>query len=105
MEHHRIDAKVRPHSTETWAVTNLQGTPHNFHIHGVHFRVIKVAASRPPPELQGWKDTVYLPPQTTTILLVQFPGYADPAVPYMFHCHLLQHEDRGMMGQFLVTAP
>jgi predicted hydrolase (HD superfamily) len=38
-------------------------------------------------------------------LLIQLPGYADPAVPYMFHCHLLQHEDNGMLGQFIVVQP
>jgi FtsP/CotA-like multicopper oxidase with cupredoxin domain len=35
-------------------------------------------------------------------LLVPAPGYSDPTTPYMFHCHLLQHEDNGMMGQFVV---
>jgi hypothetical protein len=38
-------------------------------------------------------------------LLVRFTDYADPDTPYMFHCHLLRHEDQGMMGQFVVTEP
>jgi hypothetical protein len=36
---------------------------------------------------------------------MHFTDYADPAWPYMFHCHILRHEDAGMMGQFLVLAP
>jgi FtsP/CotA-like multicopper oxidase with cupredoxin domain len=38
-------------------------------------------------------------------LIMRFTDYADPAVPYMYHCHLLWHEDQGMMGQFVVVAP
>lgn len=36
---------------------------------------------------------------------MQFKRYADPQTPYMYHCHIMEHEDRGMMGQFLVTEP
>jgi FtsP/CotA-like multicopper oxidase with cupredoxin domain len=36
-------------------------------------------------------------------LVIRFTDYTDAHMPYMFHCHLLQHEDRGMMGQFVVT--
>ncbi len=38
-------------------------------------------------------------------LLVQFREYTDPEFPYMFHCHILRHEDNGMMGQFVVVEP
>ncbi|WP_443678201.1 multicopper oxidase domain-containing protein [Nocardia pulmonis] len=36
---------------------------------------------------------------------MRFETHADPTYPYMYHCHLLPHEDRGMMGQFLVLGP
>ena len=36
---------------------------------------------------------------------MRFTDYADPATPYMYHCHLLRHEDDGMMGQFVVVEP
>ena len=36
---------------------------------------------------------------------MRFEDYADPTTPYMYHCHLLWHEDQGMMGQFLVVEP
>ena len=55
--------------------------------------------------LRGWKDTVYVPPDTTVRVVARFEDYADPDVPYMFHCHVLQHEDDGMMGQFVVVVP
>lgn len=49
------------------------------------------------------KDTVFMPPGRTARLAMQFTDYADPKSPYMYHCHLLQHEDNGMMGQFVVV--
>jgi suppressor of ftsI len=101
----RIDQTVTVDTTERWEVANQSGTPHNFHVHGVQFNVASYLGGPPPPRLAGWKDTVFLPPGSTVRLLVRFPGYADPAVPYMFHCHLLQHEDNGMMGQFVVIQP
>jgi blue copper oxidase len=101
----RIDQTVTVGTTEVWEVANRSGNPHNFHVHGVQFNVASYLGGPPPPRLAGWKDTVFLPPGSTVRLLVRFPGYGDPAVPYMFHCHLLQHEDSGMMGQFVVVQP
>jgi blue copper oxidase len=101
----RIDQTVTVDTTEVWEVANRSGTPHNFHVHGVQFKVASYLGGPPPPNLAGWKDTVFIPPGATVQLVVRFPGYADPDVPYMFHCHLLQHEDNGMMGQFVVVQP
>jgi blue copper oxidase len=101
----RIDQTVTATATERWEVTNQSGTPHNFHVHGVQFNVASYLDGPPPPHLAGWKDTVFIPPGGSVRLLVQFPGYSDPAMPYMFHCHLLAHEDNGMMGQFVVVQP
>jgi blue copper oxidase len=101
----RIDQTGTVDTTEVWEVTNRSGNPHNFHVHGVQFNVTSHLGGRAPPRLAGWKDTVFIPPDGTVRLLVQFPGYSDPIVPYMFHCHLLEHEDNGMMGQFLVVHP
>jgi blue copper oxidase len=101
----RIDQAVTVDTTERWEVTNRSGTPHNFHVHGVQFKVASYLGGPPPPHLAGWKDTVFLAPGSAVRLLVQVPGYSDPALPYMFHCHLLQHEDNGMMGQFVVVRP
>jgi FtsP/CotA-like multicopper oxidase with cupredoxin domain len=46
-----------------------------------------------------------VPPSTRIRIIARFDDHADPTTPYMFHCHVLRHEDRGMMGQFVVVEP
>ncbi|MFD8250610.1 multicopper oxidase family protein [Nocardia sp. NPDC059691] len=101
----RIDFAVTRGTAETWVVRNNDGMPHNFHIHDVRFRVLAVDDEPPPAALTGPKDTVFLPPNSTVRLAMRFDGPADPDAPYMYHCHLLWHEDLGMMGQFVVVNP
>ncbi|MGP3980548.1 multicopper oxidase family protein [Streptomyces sp. KR80] len=101
----RIDASVTRGTTEVWTLRNRDGMPHNFHVHDVQFRVLEVDGERPPPELRGPKDTVYVPGSRTVKIALRFDGPADPDTPYMYHCHLLYHEDGGMMGQFVVVEP
>ncbi|MFD3593375.1 multicopper oxidase family protein [Nocardia sp. NPDC058640] len=105
MDMSRIDTTVTRGTTETWEVHNIDGMPHNFHIHDVQFRVLAYDGAPPPPELTGAKDTIFLPPNTAATLALRFDGPADPNTPYMYHCHLLWHEDAGMMGQFTVVEP
>jgi FtsP/CotA-like multicopper oxidase with cupredoxin domain len=105
MEMDRIDAVVEADSTERWVVRNEDGDPHNFHIHDVQFVVESVDGTEPPPELTGWKDTVFIPEGREVELLVRFSDDTDRDTPYMFHCHVLRHEDNGMMGQFVVVEP
>ncbi|QBS46421.1 multicopper oxidase family protein [Nocardia sp. CS682] len=99
----RIDLAVTRGTAETWIVHNNDGMPHNFHIHDVQFRVLGRNDGPPPAELTGPKDTVFLPPNSTVRLAMRFDGPADADTPYMYHCHLLWHEDQGMMGQFVVV--
>ncbi|MFF0446296.1 multicopper oxidase family protein [Streptomyces sp. NPDC004609] len=99
----RIDLTVVRGTTEIWTVRNEHDTPHNFHVHDVQFRVLEVDGEEPPPRLRGAKDTVFVPPNKAVKLAVRFDGSADPKTPYMYHCHLLYHEDQGMMGQFVVV--
>ncbi|MFD4138781.1 multicopper oxidase family protein [Streptomyces sp. NPDC058572] len=99
----RIDQTVVRGTAETWTVRNDDGVPHNFHVHDVQFRVLEVDGKQPPPELRGAKDTVFVPGSQTVKLAMRFTGPADPDTPYMYHCHLLYHEDIGMMGQFVVV--
>ena len=101
----RVDEVVRLGATEVWNVTNNMALPHSFHVHDVQFQVLAVGGEAPPPELAGRKDTIYLRPNTAYRLIMRFDDYADAESPYMYHCHLLWHEDQGMMGQFLVVAP
>ncbi|WP_425580399.1 multicopper oxidase domain-containing protein [Streptomyces thermocarboxydovorans] len=103
MDMGRIDETVTRGTTEVWTIRNTNGMPHNFHVHDVQFRVMEVNGKTPPPELRGRKDTVFVPHGVTMKLALRFTGPADPDVPYMYHCHLLYHEDEGMMGQFVVV--
>lgn len=101
----RIDETVTVDTLERWTVVNDTQLPHSFHVHDVQFRLAEVDGAPPPPELAGWKDTIFVEPETEYVLLMRFEDYADPATPYMYHCHLLWHEDQGMMGQFAVVEP
>jgi FtsP/CotA-like multicopper oxidase with cupredoxin domain len=101
----RIDQVVEVDTTEIWEVTNDHGMIHSFHIHLIHFAILDIDGEPPPEHLRGWKDTVLIPSRSTVRLIAEFKDYADPEVPYMFHCHILRHEDNGMMGQFVVVEP
>ena len=104
MDMERIDAIIRVGDIEVWEVTNPDRMPHNFHVHDVQFRVLDIDGAAPPAHLDGWKDTVPVLPGQTVRLIMRFEDYTDDRIPYMMHCHLLRHEDTGMMGQFLVTS-
>jgi FtsP/CotA-like multicopper oxidase with cupredoxin domain len=71
---------------------------HPFHIHGVQFRVIERDGSAPPINERGWKDTVLVYPYETVRVLVQFQKKGK----FVYHCHILEHDDMGMMGSFVV---
>ncbi|MFF2392557.1 multicopper oxidase family protein [Nocardia sp. NPDC058114] len=105
MDMNRIDMTIPVDTTEVWTVRNKDNWPHNFHVHDVQFQIVAVDGTPPPPALSGWKDTVYTTPGATYTLAMHFADHTDPTYPYMYHCHLLHHEDQGMMGQFLVLAP
>lgn len=102
MDMSRIDEFVSLNSTEIWEVTTvgqmMHSLGHPFHIHGVKFQVISRNDNPPPENEMGWKDTVMVYPAETVKVIMQFtkPGL------FMYHCHNLEHEDAGMMGQFKV---
>ena len=105
MEMNRVDFVATVGTSEVWTVRNDNPLPHSFHVHDTRFRVLSIDGSPPPARLGGWKDTIALERERVYRLLVRFEDYADPTTPYMYHCHLLWHEDQGMMGQFLVVEP
>ena len=76
---------------------------HPIHLHGCQFRIVRHNGKAPQPHLAGWKDTVPIFAGGETEILVTFPFAAPPAAPYMAHCHILEHEDSGMMTQFSVA--
>jgi blue copper oxidase len=93
---HRVDHEVRRGDTEIWEVS-ADMMQHPLHIHGAHFHVLSRGGQKPGVMDQGLKDTVLV--QEPVEMLVQFTKEATDK-PFMFHCHTLEHEDGGMMGQF-----
>lgn len=101
-----INFEVKLGKTEAWTLTNSTMMAHPFHVHGLSFYVLSVNGAAPPANLKGRKDVVTVPPMQGSVkIAVRFDDFADPVMPYMYHCHILSHEDTGMMGQFLVTSP
>ncbi len=98
-----INYEIPLDNTEIWSITNQSAIGHPFHIHDVQFYVLDRNGNTPPLNEQGLKDVIYLLPQETVRFITKFEDFANPDVPYMYHCHMLYHEDRGMMGQFIVV--
>jgi FtsP/CotA-like multicopper oxidase with cupredoxin domain len=96
----RIDASVKLGTSEIWEIVS-QRTAHAFHTHGASFRVLSIDDQAPPAHLMGWKDVVLV--QNRAKLLVDFNQPATRQHPFMFHCHILEHEDAGLMGQYICT--
>ena len=105
MDMNRIDERVPLNQLEIWEVENTMNMNHNFHIHATHFTVLERDGSSAnlAPHEKGYKDVIFMPPRSRVKLLVKMTDYKDSTYPYMYHCHILEHEDDGMMGQFLVT--
>jgi len=99
----RIDVRVPVGSIEIWEIENATPLAHPFHIHDVQFRVLDRDGKPPLPHERGLKDTVLVDPQSVVRVITQFTDFADPQHPYMYHCHNLEHEDAGMMGQFVIV--
>lgn len=101
-----INYEIPLGNTEIWQLTNMTGISHPFHIHDVQFYILDINGAPPPANKQGRKDVVLVPPMGGTVrFITRFEDFADDEVPYMYHCHMLTHEDAGMMGQFIVTGP
>jgi len=99
-----INERVPIDEVEIWEVINTMDMNHNFHIHASHFTIAQRNGSfaNVSNNEKGYKDTVFLAPNDRVKLLVKMVDYADSNSPYMYHCHFLEHEDAGMMGQFTV---
>ncbi len=110
------DEMVQADSTHIWEVVNTGGMmgqqmAHPFHVHGTQFRVVHRAQPAdivtPPRSVReglvdsGWRDTVLVLPHDTVRLQMRFTRF--PGM-YLYHCHILEHEDAGMMRNFRVTA-
>lgn len=97
-----VNEQIRFGDTERWTITVDNGQ-HTFHVHQTQFQILSINGEPPPLEERGWEDTVWVNGDRTVVIAARFDTYTNPDVPYMFHCHILDHEDLGMMGQFKVT--
>ncbi|WP_150121367.1 multicopper oxidase domain-containing protein, partial [Sulfitobacter sp. HI0023] len=95
----RIDFDVPMGETELWRI-NADMMVHPFHVHGTSFQVLMMGGRAVDPARIGLKDVVHI--EGPTEILVRFDKRADKETPFMYHCHILEHEDAGMMGQFTV---
>ncbi|MBV1709134.1 MAG: multicopper oxidase domain-containing protein [Erysipelothrix sp.] len=99
---HRIDDNVALDAIEIWEITTLRtmmgGMGHPFHIHGTQFQVLSRNGREPDENERGFKDTVFVGSGETVRIIVQFKHKGI----YMYHCHILEHEEAGMMGQLEV---
>jgi blue copper oxidase len=94
----RIDVETELSTLEVWEIVSI-GMAHPFHVHGASFRILSLAGAPPPAHLAGWKDVVLV--EDKAELLVAFNHPASREHPFMYHCHILEHEDAGMMGQYV----
>jgi len=96
----RIDFRVRAGDVEDWVFTTNGNAPHPVHVHGTHFQVQSRTGGRGTlfDWERGWKDTVLLNDGETIRVRLRF----ELTGRYVIHCHKLEHEDAGMMANFIV---
>jgi blue copper oxidase len=94
----RIDVETKLKTTEVWEVVSI-GMAHPFHVHGALFRILSIEGAPPAAHLTGWKDTVLV--EDKAELLVAFDRPATREHPFMYHCHILEHEEAGLMAQYV----
>jgi spore coat protein A len=118
--HEPVSEKPVLGTTEIWELLNLTDDAHPIHLHLVRFRILDrrpinvdtriydnklvYTGDAVPPDANeaGWKDTVRATPGASTRIIVKFEGYAGR---YVWHCHILEHEDNEMMRPYEVVAP
>jgi FtsP/CotA-like multicopper oxidase with cupredoxin domain len=88
----RVDQQVKFGSTEEWIINNPTGIHHPFHIHVWPFQIVDDGYGK---SHEGWHDTISLPSGSTVRIRIPFVDIAGTTV---YHCHILDHEDAGMMG-------
>jgi FtsP/CotA-like multicopper oxidase with cupredoxin domain len=103
MDHQYVNEVIHSGDVEIWEIINLSGVYHPFHIHGVQFQILNKGGRTPAAYELGWKDTVLVSNAEIVRVIMRFPEFSDANSPYMYHCHILEHEDMGMMGQFIVA--
>lgn len=95
----RVNTRVRLNQVEDWQIVNKASIDHPFHLHTNRFQVVKRNGKAEP--FRAWKDTVTIGGYETLTLRVKFEDFTGRTV---YHCHILDHEDRGMMGIVEIQA-
>lgn len=98
-DHHRTDTRVRLGDTEDWEVVNTGVMDHPFHVHINPFQVI--SRNGTPEPYRAWKDVVLVRPGETVRIRTRFADFAGRTV---YHCHILDHEELGMMGNLQIDT-
>jgi FtsP/CotA-like multicopper oxidase with cupredoxin domain len=93
-QHKAVGARVG--ETHVWSVTNSTKWSHPLHLHGFFFQVLDEHGA--PAHPIAWKDTVDIPFERTVRLVVRFDDREGVTGPWMFHCHILDHAEIGLMG-------
>jgi len=88
----RVDQTVQLGATEEWVIRNATDHVHPFHIHVNDFQVMSINGQTQAPH---YKDTIPVPAQGEMVMRTRFLDYTGK---YVYHCHILAHEDAGMMG-------
>lgn len=99
-DHNRVDQIVKLGDLEEWRINNTDDDDHTFHIHINDFQVMSVNGQ--PYDAHGLQDTVILPANGTVVVRMQFEDFVGR---FVYHCHILPHEDTGMMGTVEVVDP
>jgi blue copper oxidase len=100
---HQPSHVVKLGDVEKWTVTNNRIFGHAFHIHDVQFKIVSRSNGPVEEYEKGWKDTVYVPRDQSVSFIAKFDDYASDTNSFMYHCHMSNHEDGGLMGEFLVV--
>ena len=95
----RVDHRVEKGSVERWRLRNTSDLTHYVHLHQEQWRTLSRNGERPPPWERGLEDTWRLDPGDSVEVAAKFTDYRGL---FMVHCHMLDHEDHGMMAQFEV---
>ena len=98
MDMNRVDERARLGATEIWQVENVVGMDHPFHLHGFQFQILD--RNGVPEPFRAWKDMMDVRGHESARFVVRFDDYPGK---WMYHCHILDHEDHGMMGILEVT--
>jgi FtsP/CotA-like multicopper oxidase with cupredoxin domain len=96
----RVDHKVVLGSTEKWRIRNTSDLTHYVHLHEELWRTLERDGRRPPPWERGYEDTWRLDPGESVVVAARFTDFTGD---FMVHCHMLDHEDDGMMAMFKVV--